>query len=339
MSAHDRKLDRPIFICGCHRTGTTLLQKSLSRHPHLDILPETKLLAWLFSPTGSAVRHRGDTLVGFVADRIGNINREWAKPEHAWRLEQLRASATDAPSRFAHDRKVLRHVLMHATRQDAGVRVGEKTPLHIFHVPALLKEFPDAKIIITRRDLRAAYHSQATRNTNQSLSYRPFSSVRFVASWRLAEHLACRFARKYSDSVQVVTYEDLVSEPDKTFRSLCSFLGIDYDDHLLDAKVENSSFAGKSQGFTQDSVARWKEDLPPETVTELQQLAGKSLTSAGYELAGSSAGVSVRTRFTRAAIGVLCRITAIMPRTVCYISRDPRYAKFGNIHSAPPVKE
>lgn len=334
-------IDRPIFICGCHRTGTTLLQKSLSRHPSLDILPETKLLAWLYSPTNKVSRYEGDKLVGILADRIGKINREWAKPDHEWRRDQLRESASSAPTRFANDRKIMRHVLAHATRQEPGVRVGEKTPLHIYHIPALLREFPDARIIITRRDLRAAYHSQSTRNTTGSLSYRPFGSVRFVASWLFAEHLAHRFVRQYKNSVRIVEYEGLVSEPDQTFKDLCAFVGIDYDDSLLDATVENSSFAGQSKGFTQDSIERWSTELPEQTIAELEQLASKAIQRAGYKLTQPATGGSLRTKLTRLALGAMCRVTAIMPRTVCYLWRDPRYARFGaydpnrNVPSAP----
>jgi hypothetical protein len=329
MSMPEITIDRPVFICGCHRTGTTLLQKSLSRHPGLDILPETKLLAWLFSPAGRAIRHPGNNLVEFVADRIGKINREWAKPDHAWRLEQLRASADSAPTKFASDRKVLRYVLAHATRREARVRVGEKTPLHIFHVPALLKEFPDARIIITRRDLRASYHSQSTRNSTKSLSYRPFGSVRFVASWLFAEHLAHRFVSRYKDSVRIVEYERLVSEPDEMFKELCDFVGIDYDDRLLDASVENSSFAGQSKGFTRDSIERWRDELPTETIQELEQFAPKAIVRAGYQLSLPVTGGSIRTKMTRLGIGAMCRVTATAPRLVCYLWRDPRYARFG----------
>lgn len=331
MSRPADSIDRPIFICGCHRTGTTLLQKSLSRHPKLDILPETKLLAWLYSPTGKMMRERGCELVAFVADRIGKINREWAKPEHEWRIDQLRKSASSAPPRFASDRKVLRHVLANATRQEEGVRVGEKTPLHIFHVPALLKEFPDARIIITRRDLRAAYHSQETRNATGALSYRPFGSVRFVASWLFAEHLSRRIERKHRGSVLVVTYEQLVSSPDETFRKLCGFVGVEYSDELLEAKVENSSFGGQAKGFTQDSVARWKQELPAETVAELEQLAGGALRRAGYELESQKRKAGVKQRLIGLALSLASRLVAIAPRTTCYIFRDPRYKKFGTL--------
>ncbi|GAB5497393.1 MAG: hypothetical protein Phyf2KO_24730 [Phycisphaerales bacterium] len=331
MTAHTpNPVDRPIFICGCHRTGTTLLQKSLSRHPELDILPETKLLAWLWTPRGEMVSRDGPELIRFIAERIGRINREWAKPAHDWRRQQLSESAESAPTRFASACAVMRHVLANTTSHETK-RVGEKTPLHIFHIPAIMREFPNAKIIITQRDLRAAYHSQATRNQTGALSYRPFGSARFVASWLMAERLARKHLSSLdSGDITTVRYEDLAEKPGEVFETLCSFLGIQNSDELLDAKVENSSFEGRREGFTTGSIDRWREELPAETVTELERLAGPELVRAGYERKrAQSKPRSLKGRAIRIGLIGACALASRWPRLTCFLWRDPRYAQHG----------
>ncbi|RNC82813.1 MAG: sulfotransferase [Phycisphaera sp.] len=338
VTAHTpNPVERPIFICGCHRTGTTLLQKSLSRHPDLDILPETKILAWLWTPRGEVVSRNGPELIRFIAERIGRINREWAKPKHDWRREQLRASAESAPARFESACAVMRHVLAHTTTQDSK-RVGEKTPLHVFHISAILREFPDARIIITRRDLRAAYHSQATRNRTGALSYRPFGSARFVASWLMAE----RLARKYlsspdSTNITTVHYEELAQKPREVFESLCSFLSIPNTTEMLDATVENSSFEDRREGFTTTSIDRWRGELPAETIVELERLAGPELVRAGYKLITGTTKLALKGHIVRVGLRSACAFAARWPRLTCYLWRDPRYVQHGafpRIHSA-----
>lgn len=321
-------IDRPIFIVGCHRTGTTLLQKSLSRHPDLDILPETKLLAWLYSPRGRALERPGGEVIEFVAERIGRINREWGTPAQAWRLDRLRESVASAPARFDDATGVMRHVLAHAAREDAQ-RVGEKTPLHVFHIDALRREFPDARFIVTRRDLRGAFHSQATRNEKGALSYRPFASARFVASWLMAERLGEEALRKHGPEVVThVRYEELASDPAGVFDRLTAFLGIKNTAELLEARVENSSFGAQTSGFTTASIGRWREELPEQTVRELEQLAGPALERAGYAC-GMLGSAPVRVRAERAKLRLSTELATRLPRLVCYGFRDPRYRQHG----------
>ncbi|HUR06227.1 MAG TPA: sulfotransferase, partial [Nonomuraea sp.] len=36
--------DRPIFVVGCPRSGTTMLQLMLHSHPRIAVAPETRFL-------------------------------------------------------------------------------------------------------------------------------------------------------------------------------------------------------------------------------------------------------------------------------------------------------
>ncbi|MBA2556780.1 MAG: sulfotransferase, partial [Chloroflexi bacterium] len=51
-SPSDGGSDRPIFIVGCARSGTTLLQLMLHRHPRIAIPPETRHLMPAFERRG-----------------------------------------------------------------------------------------------------------------------------------------------------------------------------------------------------------------------------------------------------------------------------------------------
>ncbi len=48
----DRGRHRPIFIVGCHRSGTTLLRIIMDSNPHISCGPETRFLADLAKITG-----------------------------------------------------------------------------------------------------------------------------------------------------------------------------------------------------------------------------------------------------------------------------------------------
>lgn len=318
-------IKNPIFIVGCHRTGTTLLQRVLSSHPDCDVLPETKLFAWLWSPQNQVSRRTAEDVWRHVTGAMPRINRAWALPENAERLERMRDAIGDLPDRFDSPGHVMEFLLRHAAQSNSVSRVGEKTPLHIYHVPQILEQFPDARILVTQRDLRGGLHSQMQR-VSRALSYRQFKARNYIAAWRSVHELTVRYQARYGDSIRIVKFEELVSEPQKILSKVCNDLDISFQEELLKTRFENSSFDGPAAGFNANAATRWEKELAPEIRTWIEAIAGPELTSAGYEVPKRSP--SPVQRLQRFGLTLATAGGNQFPALACYLARDRRYRKF-----------
>src|SRR3989442_8844942 len=119
--------DRPVFILGSPRSGTTLLFEVLGRSPHLASLGAESHLLWeLFSPLPAA---------GFASHEV--------RPEDITERE----------------RKVLHWAV---DRLCMGRRYLDKAPRNCLRVPYLAELFPGAWFVYLKRDGRAAVSSLIT---------------------------------------------------------------------------------------------------------------------------------------------------------------------------------
>lgn len=302
------------------------MQTILDRHSEVEILPETKLFAWLWSPWRSLRRRPAQEVLRGVGQSIDKINRAWSQPENRELLERLQHGKLSAPERFSSVAEVMDYVLR-TCPQEGTTRVGEKTPLHIYHVEALLQFFPNAKIVVMRRDLRGAYFSQASRAAEGQLSYRSFRGLLFVAAWRHAEVLAERFLQVYGDrKVHHVSYEALVAEPEREVRSLCEFLNLRFEPSMLEVPAGNSSFEGGVSGISSHAASRWQQELTPELAEELAYLGSPYLDQSERK-----SSPSPKLRILRLLLQVSDALVFKFPELICYLARDSRYRKFSNV--------
>ena len=132
-------------------------------------------------------------------------------------------------------------------------------------------DYPDGRIIAIHRDPRAWYASAST------FSGRYGELDEAVALWRRGaeEILAAKAERP--DGMFVLTYERLVTEPEPAMRALADWLGIEWSPVLLEPTfnrqptVPNSSFRMLETGIRWESLERWRELLPAETVTTVEE--------------------------------------------------------------------
>lgn len=138
-----RRVDRPIFILGTGRSGTTILGKVLSIHPDICFLNEPKGL-W------SAIYPEEDV--------IGTYSRGPA----FYKLDA--AAATPAVRRAAHR---LYSYCLTLTRSQ---RILDKYPEMIFRVPFIEAIFPDAKLLFLVRNGWDTIHSIASWSERNATS-------------------------------------------------------------------------------------------------------------------------------------------------------------------------
>ena len=136
----------PVFIGGCHRSGTTLLGALLGAHPRCLTTPESQFKTDALEGAGVPENHQ--ELLNFVhrAKQMRSLSR--------WELDPATLDV-GAVTRFADlllDFVRAYGETVNKTSFDVWI---DHTPKNIWHLCLLLSEFPDAKAIHIIRDGRA----------------------------------------------------------------------------------------------------------------------------------------------------------------------------------------
>ena len=216
--------DRPIFVVGFERSGTTLLQSLLGAHPDIAAPPE---LHYWFRVQLRALTWDGDLADDAVLARAVHTALHPSVPlleDAGFDEERVLARAAAGPRTHAG---VLDAIMRDFADRHGARRWSEKTPGQPPGVA--IGWFADAQLVHIVRDPRDTVAS----------------NVR--APW--GEHdpwvIAHRWRRFTRDSLRVgarvgpaqylrIRYEDLVDDPEAVMRVVFAFLGESFDPAILD---------------------------------------------------------------------------------------------------------
>lgn len=306
-------LDRPVFVCGHHRSGTTLLQQLLDGHPQAVVLPSEATYFSSFryvarsDPDSQAIdRFAAEWIARFIdpnhephfklggSGPHGNPYVDFARRLLGWIAVLQRERP--ALARFA---ALL--ALIGAYRDVAGAASApilwiEKTPLNE-HNALRLSVFPQARFIQVVREPTATFASLAE-------GYRKAGVLRFNS----AQHARAigRSLRAASTNLQrlgprylVVRYEDLTRDVGREMDRIREFLGIAQNPALLTpseaGKVvgSNSSFGAREAGGRGGEPgvvqpARTVASLSHSDARLVNTLAAPAAWAFGYDVARPS---------------------------------------------------
>ena len=206
--------DRPIFVLGCPRSGTTLLQLMLHAHPRIAIPPETRFVLTTYEARNtfgdlreeSSRRALADSIVGQRQTLFYDLGLDADEV-----LEEIVAGPPTLGSAFGI-------VFRAYARRFDKPRWGDKRPAYYQYIPALLRMFPDAQIVHLIRDGRDCVASLQTMPWFNQDVYAA------VCTWTEAIDSGRRAARRLpADAYFELRYEDLVADPAARLAELCQF--------------------------------------------------------------------------------------------------------------------
>jgi hypothetical protein len=268
----------PVFIVGCPRSGTTLLQRLLDAHSHVAIAPETHFIRRLWLDRSK----RGDLNEDVVFEYL--VGEVLALPEVLdMRLDRdaFRESARQIDRTYSALFALL--LCQYAKGRHATV-VGEKTPNHLLYMDILHGFFPAARFIHIVRDPRAVVNSWRTV---------PWSTGSIQGDTRVwARYI--RTARSQglpAGSVMTLTYEALISKPESTLRRICTFLQLPFEPGMLLFYEKASDTvdvtrepwkADTSRRLSDQAISGWRDTLSGDDVQTVERLAWREMLIFGY---------------------------------------------------------
>lgn len=221
----------PAFLVGFPRSGTTLLDTILMSHPLTEVLEEEP-----------ALNRATDALGGF--ERIPDASDDDIK------------KARDAYFDVAKS----------LTPLQPGKLLVDKNPLSMNQVPVIRRLFPGAKIIIALRHPCDVILSCYITNFQPNNAMANFLSLDTAAELYDLSFSYFEKARELLDPpIHTMVYEKLVEDRDRELRPLLDFLGLEWDESVLDHQstakkrghIKTASYAQVVEPIYKRSAGRW----------------------------------------------------------------------------------
>jgi hypothetical protein len=274
--------ERPFFIIGHPRSGTTLLRFMLGSHPRLFVPEETGFIPFLVKEKQLDAALSSQQ-VAQILERMGRLNFLWR--DKVKDVDTFYRSLPEPKLAF-----VLDEIFRRYTTDQPVIRWGDKTPLYVQYISLLSKIFPQAQFVHLIRDGRDAALSARKKWPEHAvymdLYYLLKNWVRNINNGRKAGQWLGQ--ERYFE----LFYETLVKSPEETLKELCRFLGEDFHPAMLDHTVLAGEVGPGPNDHTEvlkpvstASIAGWKRKMTPFEQKMSDRVAGKTLTSLGYELA------------------------------------------------------
>jgi hypothetical protein len=282
------------FILGNPRSGTTLLRLMLTCHSTLVVPPEAGFALWLHND------FRDWSQYDCTSSRLGRFlsKLQESRKFNTWRLD------TKDLEGFIQHRKPTSYAelvgavyrLYARTVHGGNSIVGDKNNYYIHHIGEILSLFPKAQFIHIVRDGRdvATSYKKVARGKFES-EFRPQLPTDVAEVARHWSGAVLSPEGIHSDSLHVVRYEDLVSNPRSTVGQICQFLGVGYEAGMLEFYSENvrlnlepaETMEWKkmtTRPLSTETLGRYVDELTPEEISVFEAIAGDTLRKFGYRI-------------------------------------------------------
>ena len=318
----------PLFVTGPARSGTTLLAHLLNAHPQVAVAAD--VFFPLYRAFRNAILNRVD--VNLKNKSIWNagqpIQDYYFTEDRIKMMDCIQEASTGIPFNLRQRKELLESIRHRADHEspdvsrnidklcgatfrdwfDLASRVvaesrpadglqwaGTKEVWNIEFFAALARDFPQARFVVLLRDPRAMIASMlgiASRDPSQAghvLSY--------ARHWRKYVAFCSHYKKSpiLKNRIHILTYEQLVRDPETTSQHLCDFLQIDFDKQMLDADSyrfadsgkcwsANSSFDSQRGAIFSTGIERWREVLEQPVVKFVEFICECEMRLLGHKL-------------------------------------------------------
>ena len=315
--------ERPIFVVGCPRSGTTLLSLMLSSHSRIAIPPETRFLLPIFR-----ARQRFRDLR--VEPNRRRLARRLVRPQGT-KFAHLRLDPERVKKEIVEGPPTIGSALAAPYRlyaADRGKsRWGDKRPTYFRNVELLRALFPGAVIVHLVRDPRDCVGSLVRAE------WWHHGAAGALATWVHAVDCTTAARRELpADAFHEIRYEDLVADPRAELTRLCAFLGEGFEEQMLSPHDEARQLPERQRtGWHRETlgtvttrrVGAGAKVLTAEQLALVETVAGTRMRRLGYQTtAGGRPPLRLR-------LSYLASVTRLRVSTRALVLLDRRLAEQG----------
>ena len=276
-------IQKPIFVFGSGRNGSSLLNRMLNQHP------------LLFAPTEQYFL--GPTIIKFHLYRHLINWRDLVKVI-AGELDESSGSHTwetghrpHLANLFESEDKSLQFLIdqiyrTYGNSQKKGFQYWVDTGApNTQYAREIYQCFPDAHYFFLIRDGRDVVNSYIKGGAQHfdELSQPKVATKHWISSIKTYQWLKQRTA------ISIIRYEDLVGDPEKVLKDLCDEIKIDYFPEMLNyylheipKGMHDEYFENVKRPVFNTSVGLWKAELDPKIITEIEPVIISYLEEFNY---------------------------------------------------------
>jgi len=302
------KLDKPIFIIGIPRCGSTLWANIINAaNEEIPIMREIYFLHPWYKDFRYFLRRIGPLSKDenikkmieliFSNENIDGINSWFWKSSLLKRVNQeiFKNQLYDKIRNSDKSLESLFNIITSEITTFLGYeRYCSKFPVYFSYLDKLLEWYPSSKIIHATRDPRAIAmshtHDRWTRKMISRYPYFRYGIKKFKFIYVIAQYIWSAHVHKRYRNVQnyqLFRFEDLLLKPEKTVKNLCKFVDLEFSPQMLHVGGQPSSLTNKKRfGFDASAVNRWKEYITPLELQLINTLTGQSMKILGYKGSG-----------------------------------------------------
>jgi hypothetical protein len=239
------QINKPIFVVGSPRSGTSILTWCLGQHPNMFPVPESN---WMGDFAVSvAIGHqigaaRGDRSILSAMDiRDDEL------------FATVGQSINDLILRHRQDLERKRQAT--STASEPKGRWVDGTPEYSLHIYGLRKLFPDALFVHICRDVRAVVRSMLNFHRVAGTPLVP-NEEKAYRYWLRTVSACIEAEQAYGPSVVYrIRYADLIANPESAMRSLLDFLEEPYTAKCLEPLGRRINSSNVPDDFVADDPA------------------------------------------------------------------------------------
>jgi tetratricopeptide (TPR) repeat protein len=232
--------DRPLFICGMPRSGTTLTEQILASHSQVFGGGELPFLPVVTRRMQRVLKARKPFPLC-----MGLFGKRTALHAAAFYVKNI--------------------LLLEGAGDEKYERIVDKLPHNFMHLGLISIILPEARIVHVRRDPRDVAVSNYFQNFKAKRGGMGYAFDLGHIGRQIADYLKMMQHWRDSDYVEFLDldYEEMVSDPEANARRLVDYSGLDFDSRVLEhhkteRAVRTASVWQVRQPIYKSSTARWK---------------------------------------------------------------------------------
>jgi glycosyltransferase involved in cell wall biosynthesis len=284
----------PIFVIGAERSGTTLLRLMLTAHPDICIPPESLFFVALESKYGAA-----PDLLPQIEDFLNdlynnNFHRFWE-----WNVDpKLLLNNWKNYHQLSYTQAVETVYQTYCQQFDPAASIwGDKNPFHIYQLGKIRRYFPGVKVILIVRDFRACYSSVKKLVAKEQERGEVWQGIKTIGGlthqWNQVVKIIEKYHQKW-EQFYLVSYEDLVREPSAQLAKICKWVGVDFQESMLQFYQKNAELGlvpvnqmvwhpNTLEPIGSDRINAWQDELSVTELETIELMNWKNLEKLGYK--------------------------------------------------------